>query len=536
MFDALVDRISAVMWNLRPAEAVVLGKHEYDGVVPDVSEEAVEEQLRRLRGLTVRLDSLEGLTRDQQVDRSILRAAADRVAFDHEVLRERHRNPMAVLNLLDVTPYLSRDYAPAAQRAARAAELLGQAPGVLAAGRSLLDPELPEVFCRWGIRTALGLAEALEADPAELLPGLGDERARAGLGEAARIAAMSLREHAAWIEAERLPDSDTRFQVGQEGLQSLLRHNELVETPIVELLALGEADLAANLEAFRETAAEIDGSVPPAEAYRRHVASVRPAAEGLVPMVADLLEGIRSFVVDAGLVTVPSEVRARVAPTPRHLRWAFALMDTPGPYEAGSSDAYYYVTTPEPGWGAQQVDEWLSALNVFALEDISVHEAYPGHYVHHLHVRSAPTEVSRRVASYAFVEGWAHYAEQLVWEAGYRDHDPRFRLAQLAEALVRDCRLVCALRMHAGDMSLPEAIAFFRENAFYEETPAVVEAERGTFDPGYFSYTFGKLQILGLRDDYRAARGAGFSLREFHDRLLSRGAPPVAVMRQELLS
>jgi uncharacterized protein (DUF885 family) len=269
--------------------------------------------------------------------------------------------------------------------------------------------------------------------------------------------------------------------------------------------------------------------------YAAHVASDRPPADGMIGVVAEMLESIRSFVVGADLVTIPSEVRATVAPTPRHLRWAFAMMDTPGPYETAATEAYYYVTPPEPDWSRSQVDEWLSALNVFALEDISIHEAYPGHYVHFLHFGSAPTEVSRRIASYGFVEGWAHYTEQLAWEAGYRDGDPRFRLAQLAEALVRDCRFVCALRMHSGDMSLSEAVEFFRANAFYDETPARAEAERGAFDPGYFAYTLGKLQILALRAEYRAARGADFSLREFHDRLLSRGAPPVALMRREML-
>ena len=172
------------------------------------------------------------------------------------------------------------------------------------------------------------------------------------------------------------------------------------------------------------------------------------------------------------------------------------------------------------------------ALNTFALEDISIHEAYPGHYVHFLHYDSAPTEVSKRLASYAFTEGWAHYTEQMMWEEGYRSGDPRFRLAQLSEALVRNCRFVCAIRMHVHGMTVDEATQFFVDNAFYEELPARKEAERGTFDPGYFSYTLGKLQILELRDEMKKKQGRGFSLKDFHDALLSRGAPPLSMLRR----
>ncbi len=535
MFDALVDRISAAMWNLRPSEAVLLGKHEYDGVVPDLSEDTVADQLRRLRTLSRQLDSLEGLSADQQIDRIQLRAAVERVVLDHEVLRDRQRNPMAVVNLLDITPYLNRAYAPPSVRALRIVDVLEQAPRVLAQARAVLDPVVPEVLCRWGMRSASGMAEALETELPDELAGLDDPVLRSRLGDAARVGADALRGYAAWIDSARLGVADDAFPIGEGALAGLLLHGELLTTPVAELLEVGEADLAANLEAFRDAAAAVDPTCSAREAYARHVASARPPADGMIATVEGMLEGIRSFVLDERLVTIPSEVRATVAPTPRHLRWAFAMMDTPGPYETEATEAIFYVTPPEADWSPEQVDEWLSALNVFHLEDVSIHEVYPGHYVHFLHANSAPTEVSRRLASYAFSEGWAHYAEQLLWESGYRGGDPRFRLAQLSGALVRNCRFVCSLRMHTGEMSLPEAVDFFRLNTHFDETPARAEAERGAFDPGYFSYTLGKLQILDLRADYRAARGPEFTLREFHDRLLSRGAPPVEVMRAEML-
>jgi len=526
----MVDRISAVMWNLRPAEAVMLGKHEYDGVVPDATPDEIDAQVRRLRTLLEGLDGLEGLDAEQRFDRLQLRAAVRGVLFSHEVLRTHRRNPLRFVDALDVTPYLTRAYAPAPLRALRAAEVLEQAPRLLEQARTLLDPVLPEVFCRWGIEMAAGMAESLRRDVAGWPGGAEDPEAAAALAAAAETGASALRSFAAWLRDERVPASDDGFPIGAAALEEMVAAAEALPIGAGRMLEIAEADLAENLAAFRETAARLDPDLEPRAVYERYVASEQAEPGSLVPAVREMLEGIRSFVVERGLVTVPSEVRARVALTPPHLRWAFAMMDTPGPYETAATEAYYYVTPPEEEWPPEQSEQWMRALNTFALEDISIHEAYPGHYVHFLHFRSAPTETSRRTASYAFVEGWAHYAEQMVWEAGYREGDPRFRLAQLSEALVRNCRFVCSLRMHGGDMTLPEAIDFFRHNAFYDERPARSEAERGTFDPGYLSYTLGKLEILALRDRVAAAQGSGFDLREFHDRLLGRGAPPIGLI------
>lgn len=529
MFDRLVDGISAVLWNLRPADAVLVGKHEYDGVVPDVSEEAADTAFRRLRALAGRLDALDGLDAEQDFDRAQLRAVVEGAVFAHEVLRTRERNPLTYVDALDLTPYLTRRYAPAPIRATRASEVLEEAPRLLEQARVRLDPVIPEVFCRWGIRLADGMAASLEEDLSDAFGDLDDRVAEARVGGAAAAAAAELRSFAGWLREERLPAGDGGFPMGEAALGRMIAATELLDTSPRRLLASAEADLAANQAAFREAAAAIDPEPAPGEVYREHVASARVPPGALVETVAGMLEDIRSFVVEHDLVTIPSEVRARVAPTPRHLRWAFAVMSAPGPYE-DATEAHYYVTPPEAEWPSAQADEWMAALNTFALEDVSIHEAYPGHYVHSLHSRAAPTEVAKRTASYAFTEGWAHYAEELLWDAGYRDGDSRFRLAQLAGALVRDCRLVCALRMHAGDMELPEAVDFFREHAHYGETPARAEAERGTFDPGYCSYTVGKLEIARLRDRCRAAAGDGFSLRDFHDRLLSRGAPPIGLI------
>jgi len=533
MFDQLVDGASAALWNLDPGEAVYLGKHEYDGIVPDLTETAIGTQLDRLVLLKERLEVLDGLDADQQMDRLQLVAAIDTALIAWKRVRGWRVNPMTPIPMLDITLYLTRDYAPMGHRAEQAALVLEQAPRLLDQARACLERPVPRVFAEWGVRLATGMADSLEAD----LPGraVADPFAAGLLAGAGETAAAALRDYAAWVEHDLLPDAVDDFAVGGEVLEAMLQQGELVDMDLAHLLEVGEADLGANLDALHAAAAEIEPGVPAREVYERHVASVHASADDLIPSTRAMLEEIRSFLVEREIITIPSEVRARVEETPRHLRWAFAMMSTPGPYETEATDAIYYVTPVEPEWDEAKAEEWLKTLNSFALEDISIHEAYPGHYVHFLHYDSAPTEVSRRVASYAFVEGWAHYTEQMMWEEGYRDGDPRFRMAQLVEALVRNCRFVAAIRMHAHGMTLDEATRLFVDKALYEETPARSEAERGAFDPGYYSYTLGKLQILRLREDYRQAEGAGFDLRAFHDRLLSRGAPPVELMRQVML-
>ncbi|MBU1226120.1 MAG: DUF885 domain-containing protein [Actinobacteria bacterium] len=533
MFDRLVDGICAALWNLHPGEAVYLGKHEYDGVVPDLTGAHVEAELDRLRGLRDRLDGMDGLDAEQVIDRSQLVAAVDSTLIAWEQIRGWRVNPMTPIPLLDITLYLTRGYAPFGHRAEQAAAVLEQAPRVLDQARACLEPVVPTVFAEWAIRLATGMAESLIHD----LPGEagGDPVAAGALTDAGAAAAAALRDYAAWIETDLLPASSDAFAVGGEVLEDMLRRGELIDLDLDALLAMGEADLEANLDALHAAAAEVDSSLSPAEAYRAHVASVHPAGGDLIEAAGGMLEDIRRFLVEHHIITIPSEVRAVVAETPRHLRWAFAMMNTPGPYETGATEAFYYVTPVEPDWPPEKAEEWRNALNLYALEDISIHEAYPGHYVHFLHYDAAPTEVSRRVASYAFTEGWAHYAEQMMWEEGYRNGDPRFHMAQLAEALVRNCRFVAAISMHAHGMSLDEATRLFMDHALCDETPARAEAERGAFDPGYYSYTLGKLQILRLREDCRRAE-SGFDLRAFHDRLLSRGAPPVELMRKVMLS
>jgi len=274
-----------------------------------------------------------------------------------------------------------------------------------------------------------------------------------------------------------------------------------------------------------------------------------PTEESLIPDSVKDLETIRQFVIDHNIVTVPSQVRVHVTETPQYLRaTSFASMDTPGPFETKATEAYYYITPVESNWPPEQKEQWLTAFNYYTTDIVSIHEAYPGHYIAFLHLNaSSATPVEKIFSGYAFTEGWAHYCEQMLVDEGF-GADPsaapgspaalkaaKYRLAQTDEALLRICRLCVSIKMHCQGMTVPEATRFFQDNCYYELGPAHSEAVRGTFDPEYLYYTLGKIEILNLRDDYKKQEGANFSLQKFHDELLAHGAPPVRLMREMML-
>jgi uncharacterized protein (DUF885 family) len=154
-----------------------------------------------------------------------------------------------------------------------------------------------------------------------------------------------------------------------------------------------------------------------------------------------------------------------------------------------------------------------------------------------LYLKAHPewSTIRKAIQSYSATEGWAHYSEQMMLDAGLRANDPRARLAELSDALLRDCRLVDSIRMHVQGMTLEEATAAMRDRCAVPESEAYKEARRGTEDPGYYSYTLGKLEIQKLRRDVEAAEGANFSLQHFHDRFLSAGLVPISIIRREIL-
>ncbi len=532
---------------MRPLEGVALGWHEYDGKFVVPTREVMLAERARLERFDGRFREIDGtrLSQSDRLDLDLLKLVVARERWAQEVQRNWTRNPMMYAGWLDVSFYLKRDFKPLRERVSDMTAILVQAPAVFAAGRSNLNGVLPKPFVETAIDVVQGTALFLEKDVLQVARKCGDP-AVLGAFEKANVAAVAeCRAFATWLKTERLPVADGSYAVGRDGFAEMLRSEGITMSP-EEILEMGLRELKSEQARFEAAAREIDPTRPAAEVYKS-IQRDHPTASGLLEDTRKNLEVIRDFVIAKRLVTIPSEVRARVAETlPPFRSTSFASMDTPGPFETKATEAYYYITPVEPEWSAAQAEEWLSAFNYYTTDVVSIHEAYPGHYTQFLALNASKASTVQKIfPCYSFAEGWAHYTELMLIEAGFmQPTDPakatpeermkaaKYRLAQSGEALLRLCRLCCAVQLHSSDMTVDQATQFFREQSHYEEKPARSEAMRGTFDPGYLYYTLGKLQILKLRDQARREQGARFNLMQFHDELLSHGAPPIQLLEE----
>lgn len=531
----LSEAYLAALFDTYPTAAAALGLHEYDGRVQDVREPARARRSAELRGFRARLAALPrgALDPDDAHDHTLLELAIDEELFDLEDLREFERNPLAFSGPLDLSGYIKREYAPLAQRVAALTEHLRQIPGYLEGAAEALRAPVPRPFLDTALEVYGGTIQFQEQDLARAVRALGTGPLLDGFERANGAALAALRRFVQHLEDEVRPHAVEAFAIGERRFQTMLRVGEMVDLPIERLLDIGRDDLSRNRTLLHEAATRIAPGVPIREVLARQ-AQDHPAAQELIPVGARLLDELREFVETRGLVALPSAPRCRVEETPPFARWAFAMMDTAGPFEK-AVESYYYITPPDPGWTAEQAEEWLRKFDYATLKDVGIHEVYPGHYVHFLHMKQVPRPLRRVLTSYSFVEGWAHYCEEMMLDAGYGVDDPRLRLAQLSEALLRNVRFVASIEMHTRALPKDDAARMFVEEAHLEPLPADREAVRGTFDPGYLNYTLGKLMIRKLRDDLQRVEGGRFFLRRFHDRLLALGAPPVPLAREHFL-
>jgi uncharacterized protein (DUF885 family) len=549
-YEAVAEEYIKTYLAAHPLEGTALGLHEYDGKISDYSRLALDAELSRLRRFDDRLAKFDPskLSARQSIDLRILQAAVKKDLFEMQDMSIFERNPMVYADAADVNVYIKRNFAPLEDRVRSLIAIESQIPNILIAARTNLNEQLPKPFVELAIQIARGSADFLKKDLIAAVSGLKDEQLRVAFPEANRKAANALNDYAAWLEREKLPKASLDFALGEEKFGRFLAQTELVDLSPQKVLEIGMAQLKAEQQAFADAAKKIDPNKSPIEVFKQ-IQSEHPAPDKLISDVAKDLDKIRKYVLNRHLASIPSEVRAKVKETPQYLRaTSFASMDTPGPFEKRATEAYYYVTPTEHDWPEKQKQEWLTAFNYYTSDITSIHEVYPGHYVQFLHLNASPaSKVEKIFGSYAFIEGWAHYCEKMMLDEGFggpTSSNPseqdvkraaKYRMAQADEALLRLCRLCVSIKMHTQNMSLDEATKFFQDNCYYEEKPARQEAMRGAFDPGYLNYTLGKLQILKLRDDYKAQEGDTFSLQKFHNELLNHGMPPIRLLREIML-
>ena len=533
-----VDDLLGYLHETHPTHATLDGVHTHDDLLEDVSRHAVDSEAHALSGYLRRLDEIdrEGLTAIEKLEHKMLTSHLQGRMFELEAVRTWERNPQFYSDLLasSLAGQTLFSHAPAAERARRVLSKLRQAPRLIQAARDNIK-EPPGIFVKVGIETMKGALKFIDEELPRAFADVDDLHLLGDLADAQMEASHAVAAYVQYLETEVAPKARASFRLGRDKFEQKLRLEEGISIPVDRLLVIAERELHATQEAFRSIAGKMNGGDPIAAWARTKAQHPKPGE--LVAVGREQLDELQTFLERQSLISLPPGEPIAVAPTPEFYRWSFASMWTPGPFETKPTRAYYYLTDVDPAWPADRQDEHLRDYNYPTLWSISIHEVYPGHFLHYQHLRRVESKARKSIlfAPASFVEGWAHYCEQMMIEAGFGRGDNAIKLGQLAESLVRLARFIVGIRLHTEDWSVEQGVRFFKEEAFLEDSHARREAERGTFDPTYLVYSAGKMMLLKLRHDWYEEQGGKPSLRNFHDTLLSHGSAPFWALRKLML-
>jgi uncharacterized protein (DUF885 family) len=514
------------------------GVHVHDDLIEDYRRAAIDTHTSALAGFARRLDAIPHaeLGTREQVEHEIVSSNIRARQFELEAVRSWERNPHVYADTLasSLAAQAIFTYAPETERARRVLSKLRQVPRLVQAARdNITDPAA--IYVKVGIETWRGAMAFIDTDLPRAFADVDDLHLLGDLADASTEAVHTIGAYVADLENDIRLKAKGSFRLGRDRFEQKLRLEEGITLPVERLLAIATRELEATQEEFRLLAGRLNGG-DPMNAWHK-AKQQHPAAGALITTVREQLDELHTFLSRNPVVPIPESAGVAVAPTPEFFRWSAASMWTPGPFESKPSRAMYYLTDVDPKWDTDRKAEHLRDLNVPTLWTISIHEVYPGHFLHYQFLRKVDSKVRRSTlfAPASYMEGWAHYSEQMMLEAGFGRGDHAIKLGQLAEALVRLARFVVGIKLHTEDWSVEQGVRFFREAAFLEEGSARREAERGTFDPTYLVYSAGKMMLLKLRHDWYEEQGGKPSLRAFHDALLSHGAAPFRALRRLML-
>jgi uncharacterized protein (DUF885 family) len=536
-FSLFADAHFASKLAFKPTSATHHGIHDHDGELEDLSQAHVEKRIDDLQNemeIIARYD-LKKLSFDEQIDLAAIELDVKSEFFELAIVRNWQKNPMTYAGLPGraIDSIMKRAFAPGPERITSVTGRLKGIPALYDAARANLREPPAKEHTELAIRMAKGSAAFLEKQVLDWAKKESGGNPPQDFLDADGKAVAAAHAFAEWLENDLLPKSNGAYALGPQRYLKKLQLDEMIDMPLDQLLQRGEQQLEKDYNAFVATAKQIDPAKSPAEVMKA-ISEDHPKEDELIAYVGTSLEDARKFIVEKGLATVPSEVRPTVKETPGFARAAtFASMDTPGAYETVATEAYYYVTPVEVFWEPKHKDEHLRMFNRWVTPIINVHEAFPGHYLQFLWRKQLPTKTRKLYSVASNAEGWAHYTEQMVVDNGFGGGDPRMRLAQLQEALVRDCRYVAGIKLHTAGWTVDQAAKLFEEKSFSEPANAREEARRGTYNPTYLVYTYGKIEIQALAAEYKAKKGG--TLRDFHDAFVRLGALPLPLVRKLLL-
>ena len=538
-YDSLVDRFfDEARFRFHPTAGTEAGFHKYDRQLEDYSRAAVEAQVTILKSFLSQFESLDvkRLTSTSAADRDLVIAQIKGDLLELETIRMWEKDPDRYASGVSNSIFLliSRKFAPPADRLRAVVARERLIPKAFEAARANLKAP-PRVYTEVALEQIPGIIGFFRNDVPAAFGEVKDAALLADFTAANKGAIAALESYGTFLKDDLLPRSTGDFRLGRENYARKLAYEEMVDIPLDRLLKIGYDDLRRNQERVKEVAATIDPQRAPQEILA-DLEKDHPPPDRLLQTFRDTLGGLRDFIVTHRIITLPSPRPPILEETPPFARaLTFASMETPGPYEKVAKEAFFNVTLPDPSWPSRQIEEHMAGFNRGTIISTAIHEAYPGHYMQFLWLQRVDSKVRRLLGSGTNGEGWAHYCEQMMLDEGYGGGDAKLRLGQLQDALLRNARYIVGIEMHTGAMTYEQGVDFFVKEGYQTRANAERETRRGTSDPTYLVYTLGKLQILKLRDDYRALRGAAFTLQEFHDRFLALGYPPLRMARKTLL-
>ncbi len=518
-------------FRFNPTAGTSAGFHQYDTKLEDYSRASVDRQV----GVLERFES-EVQKQPSAPDRELVlnNIRANLLALQN--IRQWEKNPDTYSSGItgSVFTIMSRNYAPQAERLKSVIAREQQMPAVFAAAReNLKNP--PRIYTEIALEQLPGIVSFFQKDVPLAFDKVRDPKLLADFKASNEEVIRSLRSYETFLKNDLLPRSNGDFRIGADNFAKKLLYDEMVDIPLGRLLKIGFENLRQNQAEFKRVAAEIDPKRTPQQILA-DIEKDHPAPQDLLESFRDVLGGLRQFIVQHQIIDIPSPVMPIVEETPPFMRaLTTASMDTPGPYEKVAKEAFFNVTLPEPGWSPERVKEHMEGFNRGTILSTAIHETFPGHYVQFLWIQNVPDKVRKLIGASSNAEGWAHYCEQMMLDEGYAVDNPKMRLGQLQDALLRNARYIVGIEMHTGKMTFDQGVEFFKNEGYQTPSMALVETKRGTSDPTYLYYTLGKLEILKLRADYKAKVGNKFTLREFHDEFMKQGFPPIEIVRQAML-
>jgi uncharacterized protein (DUF885 family) len=535
-FDELIARATRERFEWNPSLATYMGVHDYDAKLENTTKASVEARAavirRDLRDLAA-IDHAK-LGFDRQIDSDLLESDLKGSLFRLTELRDWEKDPGSYGYGWSLENLIAREFAPAEARLQSVIARLRQVPRQLANGRANVKNPHP-LIAQFAAEDLDGMVGYLDKDVPAAFASVKNPALWRQYDAAKTQAETTTRSYAKWIREELVPKSHGSYVLGEDAYRKRLLYEEMIDLPLDTLLAIGSRELA-RLEARYQDAASRIAPGAPLDSVIAMMRRDHPTREGLLDEVRALLGDLRDYCVTSHFIEIPMTTPLTVRPTPAYAASrSFASFDGPGPMETKARDSYYNVTLPDAGWDSAHVEQHLQGYSRWSLPSVSIHECYPGHYVHSLYMTQAPTVARKTMGCGSFAEGWGLYTEEALFDHGYARGDAKKEFGMLRWALVRSCRLQAGIRVHTRGMTMDEATQFFVDHAHMERPNAEREAYRAAFDPLYVVYTIGAMQIRKLRDDVRAKEGTSFDLGRFHARILSEGALPVALLRRILL-